>query len=174
MYIGGLHFKQSVDLPYSNSVLFLPWSADDASGPEKKIVFPSATDLSPKLELKILGLGMHPIFVRLGVFSPFFEKRSWKIHSKFVLLSVFLKTNNNNEKNEKKKKKKQTNKQIWLPTQIFRNSTWGTQQLSSFFVLFCFVFVLVSCSCKQNIFKIGCLWYQHSQNVYSWFVNFQW
>ena len=44
-------------------------------GREKKnLVLPSATDPSQKIKFDKVKSGMHPIFVRLRVFSPFLRK----------------------------------------------------------------------------------------------------
>ena len=47
-------------------------------GQKKNIVLPSATNPSPKVRGKKSGSGMHLIFVRLGVFSPFWRKNDAK------------------------------------------------------------------------------------------------
>ena len=58
--------------------------------PRKKcLVLPSATDPSQKIIFKKLGSGMHPIFVRLGVFNLFLRKKRWKMHPNLVILGAF-------------------------------------------------------------------------------------
>ena len=44
-----------------------------------------------KYEIERLGSRIHPIFVRLGVFSPFLRKRRWKMHPNFVPLGALKK-----------------------------------------------------------------------------------
>ena len=81
-------------------------------GQEKNCCVALSNQPISKNKFKKLGLGMHPIFVKLSVFSPFLRKR-WKNAPKFCTFGCFLKK--------------------WLekyfptdrPTQIFRNFTWG-------------------------------------------------
>ena len=58
--------------------------------PRKKIMLPSATNPSPKIKSYRIGSGMHPIFVRLGVFHLVWDKK-WKMHPTVVLLGAFQK-----------------------------------------------------------------------------------
>ena len=57
------------------------WCQCGLVGPRRKIVLPSATDKSPKIKLKKkekIRSGLHPIFVRLGVFDLFWENKGGK------------------------------------------------------------------------------------------------
>ena len=55
---------------------------------------------------------MHPIFVRLGVFSPFCRKKGGKCTHFFLLLGA-LKTKNKNKTKKNKKQKKNPIKKIF-------------------------------------------------------------
>ena len=62
-------------------------------GQERKMLCCPQRPIS-KIELNKLGLGMHPTFVRLGVFFTVFErerKKKVKMHLNFVLLGAWKK-----------------------------------------------------------------------------------